>query len=126
VEGKGLGGLGWERDLADFRDLTAEGPSMGSVLPESRPSKAAKSQVPEAVYVSKYWRPIENQGSLGSCTASRGEGLLENFPRRAFDKHTSTPRAVPLQGTRNLLGQTGDQGAYPRTIMKALTLFGVP
>ncbi len=70
--------------------------------------------------------PIEDQGSLGSCTANAGVALLEYYQRRAFGKHLDGSRLFLYKTTRNLLGWTGDTGAYLRTTMKAMVLFGVP
>jgi C1A family cysteine protease len=69
--------------------------------------------------------PIENQGSLGSCTANAGVGVVEYFERRAFGKHINASRLFLYKVTRNLLHLTGDTGAYLRSTMGALALFGV-
>lgn len=126
MEEKRLGGMGWERDLPDLRDYTPEEPAVRSVLAESRPLKAARSQAPAAVDLREHCSPIEDQGSLGSCTANAGVGLLEYFQRRAFGKHLDASRLFLYKATRNLLGWVGDQGAYLRTTMKAMALFGAP
>jgi C1A family cysteine protease len=52
--------------------------------------------------------------------------MVEYFARRAFGEHTDASRLFLYKVTRNLLGWTGDTGAYLRTTMAALTLFGVP
>ena len=70
--------------------------------------------------------PVEDQGSLGSCTANAGVGLLEYFERRAFGHHINASRLFLYKATRNLLHATGDTGAFLRTTMGALALFGVP
>jgi C1A family cysteine protease len=70
--------------------------------------------------------PIEDQEDLGSCTANAGVGLLEYYQARAFGKHLDGSRLFLYKATRNLLGWVGDQGAYLRTTMKAMALFGVP
>ena len=53
-------------------------------------------------------------------------GLLEYYQRRALGKHLDASRLFLYKVSRNLLGWTGDQGAYLRTTMKAMVLFGVP
>jgi C1A family cysteine protease len=70
--------------------------------------------------------PIENQESLGSCTANAAAGLIEYFEKKAFGKYTDASRLFIYKATRNLLGQTGDTGAYLRSTMEALVLFGAP
>jgi C1A family cysteine protease len=69
---------------------------------------------------------VENQGSLGSCTANAGVGLLEYFERRAHGRHLDASRLFLYKATRNLLHWTGDRGAFLRTTMGAMVLFGVP
>jgi C1A family cysteine protease len=69
--------------------------------------------------------PIENQGALGSCTANAGVGVVEYFERRAFGKHIDASRLFLYKVTRNLLHWTGDTGAFLRSTMSALVLFGV-
>jgi C1A family cysteine protease len=69
---------------------------------------------------------VENQGQLGSCTAHASVGLYEYFERRAFGKHIDGSRLFLYKATRNLLGWEGDDGAYLRTTMAAMALFGVP
>ncbi|MCL4832512.1 MAG: hypothetical protein KJZ86_08730 [Caldilineaceae bacterium] len=69
---------------------------------------------------------MEDQGSLGSCTAQAGVGLLEYFQRRAFGKHLDGSRRFLYKVTRKLLGWEEDSGAYLRTTMKAMVIFGVP
>jgi C1A family cysteine protease len=69
---------------------------------------------------------MEDQQTIGSCTAHAGVGLVEYFERRAFGKHIDASRLFLYKVTRNLLKWTGDTGAFLRTTMYALTLFGVP
>lgn len=73
----------------------------------------------------KWCSPIEDQLSLGSCTAQAGVGLLEYFERRVYGKHLEGSRLFLYKATRNLLGLTGDTGAYCRTTMAAMALVGV-
>jgi C1A family cysteine protease len=70
--------------------------------------------------------PIENQGALGSCTANAGVGIVEYFERRAYGKHIDASRLFLYKTTRNMLHWTGDTGAFLRSTMGALVLFGVP
>ncbi len=120
------GGMGWERDLPDFRDYTSATPAIRTLLAKSKPLAAAKKKLASSADLRPWCSPIEDQGSLGSCTANAGVGLLEYFERRAFGKHLDGSRLFLYKATRNLLGWEGDQGAYLRTTMKAMVLFGVP
>jgi C1A family cysteine protease len=52
--------------------------------------------------------------------------MVEYFERRAFGKHIDASRLFLYKVTRNMLHWTGDTGAFLRTTMGALVLFGVP
>jgi C1A family cysteine protease len=121
-------GMGWLRDLPDFRDYTPETPAIAPLLEQTGASKGAgsPSTLPAAVDLRMYFSPIENQGQLGSCTANAVVGLVEYFERRAFGKHIDASRLFLYKVTRDLLGAKGDTGAYLRSTMGALALFGVP
>src|SRR5690606_1289834 len=69
---------------------------------------------------------IEDQGSIGSCTAQAAIGLLEYFQKRSNGRHTDHSRLFTYKATRNLLGWSGDTGAYIRTAMESLVRFGSP
>lgn len=121
------GGMGWQHDLPDFRDYTANTPAVAALLAKSKPLKAATAKKLAASVDLRAWcSPIEDQGNLGSCTANAGVGLLEYYERRAFGRHLDASRLFLYKATRDLLGWTGDTGAYLRTTMKAMALFGVP
>ncbi len=120
------GGMGWERDLPDVWDYGPEAPKVQSVLAKSKPLKAVEKKPPSSADLRQWCSPIEDQGRLGSCTANAGVALLEYYHRRAFGKHPDGSRLFLYKATRNLLGWQGDQGAYLRTTMKAMVLFGVP
>lgn len=119
-------GLGYLRDLPDIRDYTAESDGVRKILSKSAPLKTALKTAPAAVDLRNWCSPIENQGSLGSCTAHAGVGMLEYYQRRAFGKHVDGSRLFLYKATRKLMGWTGDTGAYLRDTMKAMVLCGVP
>lgn len=120
-----LKSLGWERDLPDFRDYHDESKEVESIISKSAKFKAVKKALPSSIDLRKNCSPVENQGSLGSCTAHAGVGLMEYFQRSAFGNHLDGSRIFLYKTTRNLLGWTGDDGAYLRTTMKAMALFGI-
>jgi len=119
-------GMGWQRDLPDIRDYTAKTTTINSVLSRSSAYQTNAKSLPAKVDLSQWCSPIENQYSIGSCTANAAVGLIEYFEQRAFGKHLDASRLFLYKVTRNLLGWTGDTGAYMRTVMKAMVLFGVP
>jgi C1A family cysteine protease len=81
---------------------------------------------PESVDLREWFSEIEDQGQIGSCTANAGVALVEYFERKAFANHIDASRLFLYKVTRNLMHETGDTGAYLRTTMGALVLFGVP
>ncbi len=131
-------GMGWLPDYPDINDYTAEKKdvspklkSMGqdsikSMLKRVGVAEPAKLSLPGSVDLRAWCSPVENQGSLGSCTANAGVGLVEYFERRAFGKHIDASRLFLYKTTRNMSHWTGDTGAFLRTTMGALVLFGVP
>jgi C1A family cysteine protease len=92
----------------------------------TRARKAPKLALPAQVDLRQWCSPIEDQRMLGSCTANAAVGVVEYFERRAFNKHIDGARLFIYKTTRNLLGWVGDTGAYIRTTMGALKMFGVP
>lgn len=119
-------GMGWLPDYPDFRDYTEEEKSVKTMLKKVGVEKAAKVTLPATVDLRAWCPPIENQGSFGSCTANAGVAIVEYFERRAFGKHIDASRLFLYKTTRNLLHWTGDTGAFLRSTMGAMVLFGVP
>jgi C1A family cysteine protease len=52
--------------------------------------------------------------------------MVEYYERKAFGKHIYGSRLFLYKATRTLMHETGDTGAFLRTTMGALALFGVP
>jgi C1A family cysteine protease len=119
-------GLGWQRDLPDMRDYTAEHEEIKAILGRSRAVRAGRAQLKKSEDLRPWCPPVEDQESLGSCTAQAGVGLIEYLERRAFGRHLEASRLFLYKVTRNLLEWTGDTGAFLRTTMGAMVLFGVP
>jgi len=119
-------GLGWHRDLPDVRDSTSDTDEVSKILDQSDRLKAAKKKLAKKVDLREWCTPIEDQGELGSCTAHAGVGMLEYYERRTTGKHLDASRLFLYKVTRQLLGFKGDDGAYLRSTMKAMVLFGVP
>lgn len=119
-------GLGWQRDLPDFRDYGPESDEMAKIFPPKTKALTPPKAPATNCDLSGYCSPIEDQGNLGSCTANAGVGLLEYYEKRAFGRHIDASRLFLYKTTRNLLHWTGDTGAWLRTTMKAMVLFGAP
>lgn len=130
-------GMGWLPDYPDFRDYTIEQTEVAPTLKLLGQKDSVKAmltkagvakpavKLPTSVDLRAWCSPIEDQGSLGSCTANAGVGLLEYFERKAFGKHIDASRLFLYKATRDLLHWTGDTGAFLRKTMEAMVLFGV-
>lgn len=119
--------MGWLPDYPDFRDYTPEHEMVAAKLVRTKAADpSAAGSLPNTVDLRQWCPPVEDQGDLGSCTANAGVALVEYFERRSFGKHIDASRLFLYKTTRNLLHQTGDSGAFLRTTMGALVLFGVP
>jgi len=120
--------FGWIRDLPSISDYTVDHAKVKPLL--AKVSGAGSATVPVALATNAdlraYCSPIENQGTIGACTAHAAVGMVEYYQRRAFGKHVDGSRLFLYKVTRNLLGWTGDTGGYLRTAMEALAMFGVP
>ena len=81
--------------------------------------------LPASIDLSQWCSPVENQGSLGSCTANTAVGLYEYFERSRTVSTSTAHACSSTRHARNLLHWTGDSGAFIRTAMGALVLFGV-
>ncbi len=110
--------FGWIPDYPDARDYTRNTEGISLLLKES--PKTAK------VDLRDYCSPIVNQGNIGSCTANAASGILEYFQKRSCGAYSPVSRMFIYKATRNLMKKTGDTGAYIRTTMGALALFGAP
>jgi len=119
-------GMGWLRDLPDYRDYSPEHEKIKPLLAKINVSESRKAALSSSVDLRAWCSPIENQKDLGSCTAQAGVGLIEYFERKAFGRHTDLSRLFLYKATRNLLGWEGDTGAYLRSTMGAMVLFGTP
>ena len=119
-------GMGWLPDYPDFRDYTVDHPDIKSMLHKAGLKSSGKVSLPSVVDLRPWCSPIENQGALGSCTANAGVGIVEYFERRAYGKHIDASRLFLYKTTRNMLHWTVDTGAFLRSTMGALVLFGVP
>jgi C1A family cysteine protease len=125
VEEKKIYSFGWLPDYPDFRDYTEETDAIKPMLEKT--SVLGGSVLPNpSVDLRMWFSPVEDQGSIGSCTANAAVGLVEYYQLRAKKKHIDASRLFLYKATRNLMHLTGDTGAYLRTTMKALVLFGAP
>ncbi len=125
--------LGWIPDYPDFRDYTEETAEVREMLtgtglsPGKKEKRTRRSEIPPAAVDLREWcSPVEDQGRLGSCTAHAGVGIIEYYERKSFGRHIDASRLFLYKVTRNLMKMRGDTGAYLRSTIGAMVLFGVP
>ena len=118
-------GTGWLPPMPDLRDYTESHEEI-KVFNQKLKLARVKQKQAASIDLRKWCSPIENQLSLGSCTAHAGIGVVEYFENRAYGKHLEGSRLFLYKTTRNLMHETGDTGAWLRNVMGALVLCGVP
>jgi C1A family cysteine protease len=130
-------GMGWLRSYAaleDFHPGTDETtgrlerlgqPAIRSML-EQVGAVPEVTDIPPQMDLQGWFSPVEDQGRIGSCTAQAVCSLAEYFTIRAQGTYTNLSRLFIYKTTRNILGWTGDTGAFMRTAMGALALCGAP
>jgi C1A family cysteine protease len=123
--------MGWLPDYPSFKDYTPQTTKVVNMfkkvdLDETLKTKVLKISLPAKKDLRKWCSPIEDQETIGSCTANAAVGLVEYFERRSHGKHIDASRLFLYKVSRKMLNFKGDTGAFLRTAMGALTLFGVP
>lgn len=122
-------GMGWLPDYPDFRDYTfenMENEELNRLLSPIGLERVDVTTLPSSVDLRRWCSSIENQGQLGSCTANAGAGVVEYFENRAFGRYLDASRLFLYKVTRNFAKLSGDSGAFLRSTIGALALFGVP
>jgi C1A family cysteine protease len=94
---------------------------------KSKKTILSKSKMPPKAEIEKtFFCSIDEQGDNNSCTAHAGASLVEYFENKASGNYEKKSRMFLYKVTRNLMDLEGDTGAFVRSAMKALVLFGVP
>ncbi|HEX9318312.1 MAG TPA: hypothetical protein VF884_05190, partial [Nitrososphaeraceae archaeon] len=101
-------GLGWLPDYPSFKDYTPQTTGVAAMfkkvdLDKNLKSTVLKESLPSKQDLRKWCSPIEDQKSLGSCTANAGVGMVEYFEKRAEGKYIDASRLFLYKVTRNLL-----------------------
>ncbi len=117
--------FGWLPDLPSINDYTSEHKKVKPLLAKVHKT-VAKPTLATSMDLRAWCSPIEDQLNLGSCTANAGVGMAEYYERRAFGKYINASRLFLYKTTRELLKSTGDTGAFLRSTMEAMVLFGLP
>lgn len=120
--------FGWLPDLPDMKDYLITDEKVKPMFEKvgmEIPVLSTNINLPNPIDLRKWCSPIEDQENLGSCCAQAGIGAVEYYEKRAFGKYLDASRLFLYKTTRNLMHLTGDTGAYLRTTMGAMVLFGV-
>lgn len=118
-------GLGWHRDLQDFRDYTPHTAPMQSQLGQL-PIGIVGDSRPESVDLRAYFPAVYDQQEIHSSTSQVCVGLVEYFDNRAFGKSREPSSLFLHQMLRKLLRTKDDIGISLRTAFKAMIRFGIP
>lgn len=124
-------GTGWLPDLPDIRDRTVKtaelvAPLAKKLAATGKRKGSSQADVPASADLRAFFPPVEDQGELGSCTANAAAGLVEYLQMRTHGSYLDLSRLFLYKATRSYLGLSGDTGAYLRSTMGALRLFGAP
>ena len=116
---------GWLRSYPDLRDYT-ESDVEDQLKKMKIPLGTDPEPLPDYVDLGKWITTVKTQGNLGSCTAHAATSMVEYYQERAHGKSILGSRRFVYKNTRWLIGAKGDSGAYLRSTMASLVLFGVP
>jgi len=119
-------GTGWLPPTPDLRDYTEKDKDIPKMVKQLGIVESLKFSLPISIDLRQWCTPVEDQGGIGSCTAQAAVGAVEYYENRAFNRYINGSRLFVYKTTRNLLGLTGDTGAWLRNTMGALALLGVP
>jgi len=119
--------MGWIPDVPSIHDYHTAHPEVRPMLAKTRLTAAlAAPALPARVDLRPHFPPVEDQQQLGACTANAAAGLVGYFEEKALGRAIDVSRLFIYKATRNLTGTRGDSGAYLRTTMEALAVFGAP
>lgn len=117
-------GMGWIPDVPSVLDYTVSHRAVQPLLVKT--SLPAASAAPTRVDLRQYFPPIWDQQELGACTAHAAAALIGYFEKKALGRTIDVSRLFIYKSTRDLTGTSGDSGAFLRTTMEALAIFGAP
>lgn len=110
--GKKCHKYGWKPDIADQRDF--------------KYSKPFRLFLPKEIDLRDNCSTVEDQGSLGSCTANALAGNLELLEKKNFGQYVDVSRLFIYFNERSMEGTIDqDAGAYIRDGIKSLAKWGV-
>jgi C1A family cysteine protease len=117
-------GTGYFPDPVDLRDYTPDHPRIAKTL--NTITMLSGGALPPSVDLRPWCPPIVDQAHINSCTANAAAGVIGFYENRAFGRNLIASRLFIYKVARNLLFTIADNGAYLRTTMQALAMFGAP
>lgn len=122
-------GLGYRKALNSHKDYSETTPEVRPMFEAILESKSTKTKdmkgESKAIDLSKEMSPIRDQGSLGSCTAFAATAMVEYMQKKVYRKFKQCSTMFTYKTTRNLMRETGDVGAYMRSVMGSIAICGV-
>lgn len=119
-------GFGYRRSLNSIKDYYIDHPKVEPLMQKIQFPPTELKKIQKNVDFRNDMTPIRDQGSLGSCTAFAVSGLVEYFEKKTYKKYSPISTLFTYKATRNLMRETGDVGAYMRSVMGSIALFGSP
>jgi C1A family cysteine protease len=120
-------GMGWIPDVPSIHDYSMNHLNVAPLVAKTRlAASQTPAPLPSKIDLRPYFPAIADQQQLGACTAHAAAALVGYFERKALGRSIDVSRLFIYKATRDLTGSTGDSGAYLRTTMEALAVFGAP
>ena len=134
-------GFGWMKDYPSIKDygpntveekllaekhLVKETNSAQKIKSVLQTKGTSNKRTPSKIDNKSYCSPVKDQGSLGSCTANMAASMYEYMSKRGHGNYVELSRLFIYKTTRWLMHLTGDTGAYIRSALGALVIYGAP
>ena len=119
-------GMGWQRDLPDFRDFVPKHPKVRELTGGAIPRGPRETRSPRKVDLRECFSECEDQGTLNASPAFAVGALVEYFEARTNGRIVRPSKLFIYQMTLRLRGLRDDGGAELRSALKGLKRFGTP
>jgi C1A family cysteine protease len=115
-----------EKLISELRLTSGQKDSRVRTILQLGAKTSKREALPIRVDNRKYCSPVKDQGQLGSCTANMAANMYEYMCKRGKTSYVELSRLFIYKTTRWLLHLTGDTGAYIRSALGALVVYGAP
>lgn len=116
--------FGWMKDYPSTKDygIPEVTDKLHKMVDVTKPLK----KLPTLVDNRKHCSPVREQGDLGACTGFMATGMYEYMCKRGHSNYIELSPLFTYKTTRYLMHLTGDTGAYIRSALGSLAIFGSP